>query len=177
MKKVFWAVGFLGLLACLYVLQGSADTRTGTFDVWAFIPSVVSIQTSGMDFGQLSPTNEVMSEGWILVSAQQGLNYSIALDIGYGAQMIGQETRVMTSPENPEPQEGEGIQYELYQDPGMTVVWGDEGYGDTYPIGSALGPFVGTGDWDQYQIFGKAYPYSIQGEGEYQDIITITVWY
>ena len=170
MKKFFWAVGFLGLLAGLYVTQGAADTKSTTFSVQATVSAAINVLAAPLNFGALSRVNSTFAEGGIEVEAQDGLVYRISLDRGISNIGSG---RLLVCEATP----GYNLGYQLFSDSGHTTIWGDAGYGDTYPSGQPTGPLTGNGTKQQYPVYAVAEPSGSAFEGQYVDTITVTVHY
>ena len=171
MKRVFWAMGFLGLLVCLYVTQGAADTKSTTLAVQGTVVApAINVVATPVDFGVLSRTDPTRAEGGIEVEAQTGLVYRISLDAGVNNQGT---SRLLKCPDNP----GIILEYQLFSDSAETVKWGDAGYGDTYPSGQPLGPLTGDGTKQQYPVYADVQFTGSAPVGQYVDTITVTVHY
>ena len=169
MKKVFWAAGFLGLLACLYVMTG-AETKTSQIQVTATVPDEVYVEAYALSFGILQGLAQQDATTHVTVRAPIGREYRISLDAGQNYIASGMNWRSLKNGDS-------YILYTLYLDPEMTQQWGDVDYGDTYPWGNPNGPFTGTGGQQPYEIYARANGYNFSAPGEYNDVVTVTVHY
>lgn len=116
-----------GMLVGLLILAGSpsmisAGSASTSLSVSAVVTNNCAIVTSPMAFGVYDPiivhaTLPLDGIGTVTVTCTKGAVTTIALDAGGNAPGIG-TTRAMLGG-------GVKLSYEIYQDPGRTIFWGN----------------------------------------------------
>lgn len=169
---------FLSRLALLAALGfptitslATAATTTTTFPVSMVISATCSVQATGMNFGTVTSGGSYDSNGSITVNCVSGTPYAVALDKGTSTIPNARSTSFTHA------QGTTQLGYELYKDVGKSQVWGDAGFGATYPTGT---PVLGTGSGSPQQltVYGHANIPSgnfIIPAGTYTDTVTVTV--
>ena len=143
-------------------LQVQADQSTGVMPVSAEVVASVQIGLFGMDFGSFTKLNEANAETQVLITATNGLPYTVHLDGGHNFQAPDvRGMTVLTSPVDV-------LTYNLYVDPDRTTIWGDQSFGGTVSA-------AGTGVEQQFPIYGRVFGGQNVGAGSYMDLVTVTV--
>lgn len=115
----------------------------------------------------------VNATGEVSVACPSNVPYVIALDGGLYEGLDGTQSRFVSDGS------GNGMNYALYSDFGLTTPWGDTGYGDTFPGDPVSG--TGTGSGEGRNIYAVLYPYisvgSVGSPGTFSDTVNVTVNY
>lgn len=129
-----------------------------------------TVSATGVAFGAYNPQINASSDsvGTVTMTcsaADSGQStYSIALGAGSSGTMTARTLR----------NGGALLRYNLYQDVGRTVVWGDDSGGGA----SLVASFPAENQAQQhYPIYARIPPRQNVSAGIYQDVITITVLY
>jgi len=122
--------------------------------------SACGVNTSGVAFGNYDPfaNGDAYGTGNIAVLCDSGIAYSIALSPGSGTFAA----RELTSG-------AEVLNYNLYTDASLHVVWGD-GAGATATVGGA-----GSGSAANIAVYGRIPARQNARVGAYSDNIVVTV--
>ncbi|WP_149193847.1 Csu type fimbrial protein [Luteimonas suaedae] len=155
------AIACVGLSSAAY-----AQSASTTFDVTITIASACSIDTpaaTDVDFGtNASTATNIDAAGQLNVNCTPGTDYDIALNEGLNAAGGGITARAMANGLTLVP-------YQLYQDAGRTVVWGD-----TLDTNTLAG--TGTGAVQAFPVYGRV-PSANFPAATYLDTVTATITY
>ncbi|MDB5658751.1 MAG: spore coat protein [Cypionkella sp.] len=153
----------LTLLALTVSDPAFAQTATDTFDVTITIADDCEItSTETLDFGTSGVLTAAVDQTATLeVTCTTGTPYDIGFDAGAA---VGASTalRGMTSPAT------DIITYQLFQNAGRTVNWGN-----TVPTDTVAS--IGTGSAQALTIYGRVPAQSTPATGVYTDTVTATV--
>jgi spore coat protein U-like protein len=145
----------------LFCASAGAQTVTADLQVRMQITGGCAIENvAPVDFGtQALLTQEFLATGSFDVRCTNGLPYDVTLSDGLNP--VGDTRRMAAG--------GEFIAYELYSNPGRTIVWGD----DTGEIVEG----TGNGAAQPFTVYGEVPPQTTPTAGLYTDTVTITVIY
>ncbi len=137
------------------------DTSFG-FQVVSAVIGQCQITASNLDFGNVNGflNSNVDGESTISVQCINRTHYRIGLNNGQHAN--GSVRRMQGS--------GGYISYELYQNAGRTVRWGNTPGTDTVNG-------RGTGNTQNFAVYGRVPPQTTPSAGNYSDTVTVTVTY
>lgn len=155
-------------LALLLLAQVSSQAQAAGLQAGAAVPAAVWLSVSPMNFGEIG-TGVYEATASITVRASKGITFRIALD---GGQHPSAGLRALRRLRG-----SDSLTYELWQDAGRSLPWGDAGFAGSYPNGNPL-PAIGTGTPQRFTVYGHLY--SIEGmpaPGLYADTVTVTVHY
>ena len=140
------------ILRCVFALAACL----GSDGAW----SACSASADSVNFGSYDTLSDadVDGVGYIAVTCDSGVPYSIALSTGAGSYA----TRTMTSG-------ADLLHYNLYTGPAHSVVWGD-GAGAT---GAVAG--TGTGNASNVAVHGRMPAHQNVHAGSYADSVVVTV--
>ncbi len=151
----------LFLLALILIARGAAPAAAAD-------SGIVSVTATPIDFGQVYATATFTGIGTVSVTAPAGLNFKIALGGGFhysaGLRHLKRNDGA------------EAIPYDLFQDPGCTLAFGDAGLGDTFPAGSGIAG-SGMGRDKLITVYGRLTVPSRAPPGLYLDSIVVSVTY
>jgi spore coat protein U-like protein len=132
------------------------------FTVTASVLPACTVTATDLDFGTINGflTGNHDSTSTIQVSCVSGTSYKVGLDDGahYSAP-----DRRMQGP-------GGYISYALYRDSGRSQLWGDAS-------GANAASGTGTGNPQNYTVYGRVPPQTTPSAGTYQDTVTVNVTY
>jgi spore coat protein U-like protein len=163
-------------LACVTLLA-AAGTSTGafaasdnvTFQVKAKILAnclVQSIQATDMDFG----IDKLTSESKVIVSCTTDLPYQIGLSGGDFSSGAGTADAPVLNSRRMKSTTGDAfIGYELFQDPGRSIFWGNT-------LGINTRPGKGDGKNQEWDVYGRRQAASVPA-GDYFDDVVATITY
>jgi len=179
MKKLILAF-IIAAMAMFYTAAPAGaftQTTTGSMSVTATVLPACTVSTTPLDFGTLSTTSQTPATSTITVNCDQGTPYRIDIDAGlYNIGVNGFDYRYMKKTGTAPADGTNTARYHLYQDIGLTILWGDNG-ATFCPTCAAPGKTgTGTGTADIHTVYGMA-PASINGPGSYSDTVTVTVNY
>ncbi|MEZ0471935.1 spore coat U domain-containing protein [Luteimonas salinilitoris] len=154
-------------LACAALSSAAyAQSASTTFDVTITITSTCSIDApaaTDVDFGTNASTEtDIDAAGQLNVNCTPGTDYDIALNEGLNAAGGGITARAMANG-------ADLVPYQLYQDAGRSVVWGD-----TLDTNTLAG--TGTGAVQALPVYGRV-PSASFPAATYVDTVTATVTY
>jgi spore coat protein U-like protein len=155
-------------LALLLLAQTSGQAQAAGLQAGATVPPVVWLSVSPLNFGEIG-TGVYEATAQITVRASKDITFRIALDGGQHPSSGLRSLRRLRG--------SDSLTYELWQDAGRSLPWGDAGLAGSYPNGTAL-PAIGTGTPQRFTVYGRLY--SIEGmpaPGLYADTVTVTVHY
>jgi len=160
-------VGFL-FLWLAFALPATPGAQT--FSVTTGMPVRIelvgfcSVSASDLDFGAYASNSQAPAQGQTLIQLQcsSGTVAEVSLDAGTG-------TPGNTSRRKLEHERGLGqLEYDLFQDPGRTVHWGDRSGVDTLEV-------TATGAPQTIPVYGQIPGGQRVRDGIYSDTITVQV--
>ena len=154
------AVGILAL--GLIPTPANASTATATFIVSTSIQATCLISTTPLSFGTYTGLT-LASTSTVTVTCTNGTHWDITLNAGTGIGATA-SNRSMTGPG------GALLSYQLTQDSGHTVNWGN-----TVDVDAVEG--TGTGLGQTQTVYGQVAAGQYFAPGIYSDTITATVTY
>ncbi len=157
------------VLLALATLPSSAQTNltaTAIMPVRMEIVTSCLVSVSDLDFGAYASnsTTAVLGQTTIQLQCGPGITAEIALDAGSGPggntsrRKLDQDSGV------------DRLDYDLFQDAGRTIHWGDRSGSDTKEV-------LTTGDLQAVPIYGEIPAGQRAREGTYSDMITVIVHY
>lgn len=165
-----WSISAVAL--CLATSTAHAQVATSNFTVSAAVTPTCSISTVNMNFGNYDPitthaTTPLTVNGSATVTCTRGAQTWIDLSPGSNAAFASGTSRAMAAPGS------EYLSYELYQNNGLTTVWGvgnpgSGGTGFAPPIAISRAPRTFT-------IYGQIPAGQDSAVGNYSDTVTATV--
>ncbi len=151
------------LPATLIALHGVAGsvTTTSTLLVTATVSAACVVSTTPVAFGVYNPTAGTVLDGSgkVSVLCTNGTNYSVSLDGGGQADVLG---RAMSNG-------ADFLQYQLYSDAARVAVWGT--------TGGELVNATGTGLLVDHTVYGRVAASQNVTQGSYTDTVNVTVTY
>lgn len=166
MKKLLLVIFLLGAAGAARF----ANANSTTIAVAARLLPQVSVSTTSLDFGTWVAADQIhLATATVTVQASVGTSYAITLDAGQHSD--GVFWRHI--------QNGASQVPYLIVDPSDSFLWGDGGFTNTYPAGSAVHA-VGIGSPQAFTANGFLFtlfasPASLLGL--YTDFITVSVYY
>lgn len=166
-----WRTVVLAALAILpsgLSAQGSAPVFTVTAGMPVRIELVgfCNVSASNLDFGAYASNQKAPVQGQTTIQLQcsPGTVAELSLDAGTGP---GRNTKRRKM----EQERGiDRLDYDLYQDPGRTMQWGDNSGRDTVEVEA-------TGAPQAIPVYGQIPGGQRVRDGIYSDVITVTVFY
>lgn len=157
-------VAGLALVPCLAPAILVADTDTANLSVTANVVANCSIDTTTVAFGNYDPavahaSSPLDGTGTVTITCTKGTASTVGLDVGSNASG---STRRMTDGTD-------FLTYELYQNGGRTVVWGNGG-GDLHNPGAAP-----SSSPRAITVYGRVTGGQDVGVGGYSDTVVATV--
>lgn len=159
MKKRLLAASLL-LAAAPFAV---AETETTTFQVTAEVVASCNVSASTLSFGQYNPlsTGAHTGNSTVTVKCSNGASYDVGLDSGLnedaGQRRMSDGAAAFLS-------------YNLFQDAGRTIAWGDQVATDTLSD-------TGSGSNQEHQIYAAIPEQAAASVGNYTDTVTVTVTY
>lgn len=145
-----------------------SGTNSFGFNVTATVSNQCYVTTSDLNFGPVSSlaAGPITGQSTVNVQCTNGTPYTVGLSNGLNS--TGGTNRSMKNTAT-----ATLVRYELYQDAGRSVRWGNnnEMGGDT------LNNQTGTGSYTPITIYGQAYPDASTTAGNYADTVTVTLYY
>ena len=145
-------------------LHAQAQTATTTFRVTAKVQAVCEITATDLAFGTYTSQGGTPLQATTLLRATctPGSTYNVGLNEGTTAGATVNQ-RKMASGTN-------ALNYQLYSDSARTTIWGNTTGTDTVTG-------VGTGLAVDHTVFGAVPAAQVVPAGDYQDTITVRVYY
>lgn len=159
-----------GFLTLWLALALPATLGAQTFSVTSAMPVRIElvgfchVSASELDFGAYASNSQASAEGQTVIQLQcsSGTVAEVSLDAGTG-------TLGNTSRRKLEHERGLGqLEYDLFQDPGRTVHWGDRSGVDTLEV-------TATGSPQTIPVYGRIFGGQRVRDGIYSDTITVQV--
>lgn len=163
MKQRIAVLLMLGLMP-LAELHAQSQTVSTTFRVNARVEAVCEVTASDLAFGTYTAQAGTPLQGTTLLRATctPGTTYNVGLDAGTSpGATINQ--RKMASGAN-------SLNYQLYSDSARNTIWGNTTGTDTVTG-------AGTGLAVDHTVFGAVPAAQVVPAGDYQDTITVRVYY
>lgn len=163
MKQRIAVLLMLGLMP-LAELHAQSQTVSTTFRVNARVEAVCEVTASDLAFGTYTAQAGTPLQGTTLLRATctPGTTYNVGLDAGTSpGATINQ--RKMASGAN-------SLNYQLYSDSARNTIWGNTTGTDTVTG-------TGTGLAVDHTVFGAVPAAQVVPAGDYQDTITVRVYY
>lgn len=150
------------------ITEGFAGSVTTTLPVHVTVVPQCAVSAHGIEFGTWS-SQAVTGKGTIGVTCAKGVEYHVALNAGANFDAAVQSRQLAGPDQNLK------LPYRLYQDSSLSIEWGDHGYANSYPLGSAVHG-VGTNLPHSMSIYGKI-PASTErlSPGSYSDVTVVTI--
>jgi spore coat protein U-like protein len=145
----------------------SANEGTTSFTVQATVPAQCAVSATTLDFGTagLIAANRDAT-GALSIVCTRNAAYKIALGPGLNAGASGVAARKMKSG-------AATISYQLYQDSGRSLVWGDTLTG----AGANTVSDTGTGSTQSHPVYGRVPAQTSPPAGTYSDTVVVTIEY
>lgn len=160
---------FTGLLILLTILLISPFAKATISDFYNSVTINMTVVTSctvsanALNFGSYLSTSNSDVNTTVNVLCSFGTAYNVALDTGLGPGGVTVLNRKMTSGANV-------LRYSLYQDAARTIAWGDS-------VGSNTVSGTGSGVTQPLTVYGRIFSGQSAALGNYQDTITVTVYF
>jgi spore coat protein U-like protein len=155
--------------SCLFSVPVFAATSTSTFNVTATVNAACSVSASNLAFGIYNPTlaASLNISTSMNVICTNGSAYTVGLDAGTGSGATV-TNRLMTRISGGT----DTIAYSLYQNAGLTTVWGQT-------IGTNTVAGTGSGIAQPITVYGSIFASNLTSvpPASYSDTITVTVTY
>lgn len=168
----------LGGCACAWADTGVDDqTRQQAFDLSAFVAEGCVLGQAGddplslgaLDFGQHAVlvsdvvASTSLGQGSVAFRCTPGLSIVVTMNSGLHATDVSGGRYLERAGGT------DTLRYQLFQDGGHAVVWGDGGNG-----GSAYS-LTGTGELQALPVHGRLYAQAVGAAGDYRDTVRVTV--
>lgn len=151
------------LLHLLPYSKSIADTADTTFQVSASVGDVCMVSAANLSFGAYDPlAADLTATTTIDVTCTASTTYDIGLNLGTGAGATLALRRMSNG--------GNTLNYVLYQNPGLTTLWGE-----TVATNTLAG--VGDGTEQSITVYGVIPAGQMVTPAIYSDTITVTVTY
>ena len=139
-------------------------TATAILPVTIEIVQSCLVSASDLDFGAYPSNSKTPAQGQTAISLHCGAGVTVEIALDAGTE-TGSNTnrRKLASGSGPE-----RLDYDLYQDPGRTIHWGDRSGRDTLEV-------LTTGAPQTVPVYGQIPAGQRAREGTYSDVITVTV--
>jgi spore coat protein U-like protein len=161
------AVAFLALVALPAISRAQTIvTATAGMVVGVEIVAACTVSVADLDFGAYASNSKTPVQGQTTIQLHCGAGAvaELSLDAGSGPGATTSNRRL-------EQDAGRSrLDYELFQDPGRTIHWGDRSGTDTLEV-------VTTGTQQTVPIYGQIPAGQRAPEGTYSDTITLRVQY
>ncbi|ADJ64072.1 spore coat protein [Herbaspirillum seropedicae] len=135
-----------------------AAAPTGNLEISAIVTQQCSVQSAALPFGVYG-SSALQQNAQIGVTCSNGTSYTVGLDQG----AAGSANRRMASADG-----ASWIDYGLYQDAARTTAWN---------TGSAAVAGVGTGNAQNFPVYGYVPAGQSPRAGAYSDVVSITLSY
>ena len=145
-------------------LLAQSQTASTTFKVAAKVEAVCAITAVDLAFGTYTPQAGPALQGTTLLRATCTPNstYNIGLNEGTSPGATINQRKMVSGTQT--------LNYQLYSDSARTVIWGNTTGTDTVTG-------VGTGLAQDHTVFGSVPAAQVVPAGDYQDTITVRIYY
>jgi len=141
-------------------------TANAIMPVTIEIVQACTVSASDLDFGAYPSNSTTPALGQTTISLHCGAGVTVEVSLDAGTGPGGNTSRRRLEQEAGT----DRLDYDLYQDPGRTIHWGDRSGRDTLEV-------LTTGEPQTVPIYGQIPAGQRAREGTYSDVITITVHY
>jgi len=144
--------------------SGTISAQFGSFTVSATVAKSCYVTANDLNFGAGVGllTSAVTGSTTLAVQCSNGTPYNIGLDAGLnGGGNVNARKMLLGT---------DSVSYQLYQNAGLTQVWGNT-------VGTNTAPGTGTGNTQSYTVYGQVPPQTTPTPGQYKDLITVYVTY
>jgi len=165
MKQRIAVVLMLGLMP-LAELLAQSQTVTTTFRVSARVEAVCAVTATDLDFGAYSSQNASPQPGTTMLQATctPGTTYNVGLNAGTSTGATINQRKMSATPASNQ------LNYQLYSDSSHTTIWGNTSGTDTVTG-------AGTGLAVNHTVYGQIPGGQNVPAGNYQDTITVSIFY
>lgn len=145
-------------------LQAQSQTVSTTFRVSARVEAVCEVTATDLSFGTYTSQGGTPLQGTTLLRATctPGSGYNVGLNEGTSPGATVNQRRMVSGAQT--------LNYQLYSDSSRTTIWGN-----TPGTNTVTG--VGTGIAQDHTVFGAVPAAQVVPAGDYQDTITVRVYY
>jgi len=145
-------------------LHAQGQTATTTFRVSTRVQAVCDVTAADLDFGTYTAQAGTPLQGTTLLRATCTPNssYNIGLNEGTSPGATVNQRKMVSGTQN--------LNYQLYSDSARSTIWGNTAGTDTVTG-------VGTGLAVDHTVFGAIPAAQVVPAGDYQDTITVRVYY
>ena len=160
-------VAFLALAALPATARAQAQlTATAGMPVGIEIVTACTVSVADLDFGSYASNSPTPVQGQTTIQLRCGVGGTAELLLNEGSGPGGTTSRRRLEQDSGT----DRLDYDLYQDPGRTIHWGDRSGRDTLEVET-------TGAQQSIPIYGQIPAGQRARDGTYSDTITITVHY
>ena len=145
-------------------LHAQSQTVSATFRVSARVEAVCEVTATDLAFGTYAAQSGTPLQGTTLLRATctPDLTYNIGLNEGTSPGATVNQRKMVSGTQS--------LNYQLYSDAARSSIWGNTTGTDTVTG-------VGTGIAQDHTVFGAVPAAQIVPAGDYQDTITVRVYY
>jgi spore coat protein U-like protein len=145
-------------------LHAQSQTVSATFKVTARVQAVCEVTASDLAFGTYTSQGGAPLQGTTLLRATCTPNssYNIGLNEGTSPGATVNQRKMVSG--------AQALNYQLYQDAARSKIWGNTTGTDTVTG-------VGTGTAQDHTVFGSVPAAQVVPAGDYQDTITVRIYY
>jgi len=163
MKPRIAVLLMLGLIP-LAELHAQSQSVSTTFRVSARVEAVCEVTASDLSFGTYTAQGGTPLQGTTLLRATctPGSSYNVGLNEGTSPGATVNQRKMVSGTQ--------ALNYQLYSDSARSKIWGNTTGTDTVTG-------VGTGLAQDHTVFGGVPAAQVVPAGDYQDTITVRVYY
>ena len=163
MKQRIAVLLMLGLMPWAEV-HAQSQTVSTTFRVSARVEAVCEVTASDLAFGTYTAQAGTPLQGTTLLRATctPGTTYNVGLDAGTSPGATVNQRKMVSGANN--------LNYQLYSDSARSTIWGNTTGTDTVTG-------AGTGLAVDHTVYGAVPAAQVIPAGDYQDTITVRVYY
>jgi spore coat protein U-like protein len=145
-------------------LHAQSQTASTTFRVSARVEAVCEVTATDLAFGTYTAQGGTPLQGTTLLRATctPGSTYNVGLNAGTSPGATVNARKMVSG--------AQVLNYQLYRDSARSQIWGDTTGTDTVTG-------VGTGIAQDHTVFGAVPAAQVVPAGDYQDTITVRVYY
>ena len=146
-------------------LHAQAQTATTTFRVTAKVQAVCEITATDLAFGTYTSQGATPLQATTLLRATctPGSTYNVGLNEGTSPGATVNQRKMMSAG-------AQALNYQLYSDSARQTIWGNTAGTDTVAG-------VGTGTAQDHTVYGTVPAAQVVPAGDYQDTITVRIYY
>lgn len=162
MKRYILALLAFGVMP-LGELHAQLTAQT-TFRVSAKVSAVCDVTATDLDFGNYTAQSATPQQSTTLLrtTCTPNTTYNIGLNEGTSPGATVNQRKMVSG--------GQVLNYQLYSDASRSAIWGNTTGSDTVTG-------VGTGIAQDHTVFGSIPAAQVVPAGDYQDTITVRVYY